>query len=190
MARETNRWRGFFIGMAGSLAGLMAMRAYWQYVAPKIEETVDLGGKNAYPQQADLDNISVVGQQHKEEESSTAALGRMLYQTLTGKEPRSKETKELLSYLVHWGYGLLQGGMYGAMRGANDRGKKHGLDLMGGTAFATGLWLLGDEVAVPMLGLQEGPTAVSPTAHINRLGAHLAYGLATATTTRLLSKVF
>lgn len=187
MSEQTNRWRGLFIGMAGSLAGLVAMQAYWKYVAPKVEEKVKLGGENVYPSQAKLDNISVVGQQHKEDESSTAALGRLMYRAVTGKEPRSKEAQTLLSYLVHWGYGLLQGGVYGATRGA--KSKDRGLDLTGGAAFATGLWLLGDELVVPLLGLQDGPTAVAPSSHINRLGAHLAYGLATTTTTRVLSKI-
>jgi len=45
MSEQTNRWRGLFIGMAGSLAGLMTMQVYWQYVAPKVEEKVKLGGR-------------------------------------------------------------------------------------------------------------------------------------------------
>ncbi len=89
--------------------------------------------------------------------------------------------------MIHWLYGMVQGGMYGAMRGTNS--KTHGLDLTGGAAFATGLWLLGDELAVPMLGLQGGPTTVTPADHVNRLGAHLAYGLATTAITRVLNRM-
>jgi hypothetical protein len=175
------------IGMIGGAAGLLAMQAYWQKVAPQIKENVNLGGTEAYPPAADLDDISVAGQQHQEDESSTAALGRMIYHAVTGKEPESEETKEQLSNLVHWGYGLLQGGLYGAMRAGN--GHSRGLDLLGGAVHATGLWLLGDETAVPLLGLQKGPTAVRPVTHINRYGAHLAYGLTTAATTQLLEKI-
>jgi hypothetical protein len=173
--------------MIGGAAGLLAMQAYWQRVAPQVKENVDLGGREAYPETANLDDISLIGQQHREEESSTAALGRMIYQAITGKEPQSEETKEALSYLVHWGYGLLQGGLYGAARAGN--GHSRGLDLLGGAVHATGLWLLGDEAAVPLLGLQEGPTAVRPVGHLNRYGAHLAYGLTTAATTQLLEKM-
>jgi hypothetical protein len=108
-----------------------------------------------------------------------------MYQSITGKEPETKETKELLSQLVHWGYGILQGGLYGAWRDGNGRHP----DLKSGAVFGTGLWLLGDELTVPALGLQSGPTAVPPQDHLNRLGAHLAYGLATAVTTRVLHKL-
>jgi len=187
MAKETNHWRGFFIGVAGSLAGLLAMQAYWNYVAPRVKANITLKKKDVYPPNTNLDDISLVGQQYEEKESSTDALGRMLYQKIMGKEPRSKETKALLSYLIHWLYGMVQGGMYGAMRGTNS--KTHGLDLTGGAAFATGLWLLGDELAVPMLGLQGGPTTVTPADHVNRLGAHLAYGLATTAITRVLNRM-
>jgi hypothetical protein len=185
MNREKNCWKGFVIGMGGSLAGLMAMDAYWKAVAPKVQEKVDLGGQDAYPDSINLDDISVVKRQYKGEESATDALGRLLYQAIMSKEPESEETKKVLSYLVHWAYGILQGGLYGAWR-ANNGGSP---GVKSGAAFATGLWLLGDEMAVPMLGLQSGPTAVAPEDHINRLGAHLTYGLATAVTSRLLHKI-
>lgn len=171
--------------MAGSLAGLAAMRAYWQSIAPAVQENVDLGGTDVYPDPVDLDDVSLVGQQHEEQESATAALGRLVYHSVTGKTPETEETKQLLSYLVHWGYGILQGGLYGAWRAGNGRAP----DFRSGAAYATGLWLLGDEAAVPALGLQAGPTATAPKGHLNRLGAHLAYGLTTAVTSRLLHKL-
>ena len=87
----------------------------------------------------------------------------------------------MLSELVHWGYGLLQGGLYGAARAS-----ARGLDLEGGVVYAGLLWLIGDELAVPLLGLQGGPTAATPMQHVNRLGAHVAYGLGTAAVTQTL----
>ncbi|MBK8905013.1 MAG: hypothetical protein IPM53_27785 [Anaerolineaceae bacterium] len=182
-----NRWKGFIIGAVGSVAGLMAMRWYWENVAPSLNEKVDLGGTDVYPENLDLDDISQVERHPDPEESPTAVLGSMAYERVTGSEPETKETRTALSNLVHWGYGILQGGLYGAARAAN--GTNKGLDLSGGAAHGLGLWLLGDEVTVPMLGLQEGPTAVSPTGHLNRLGAHLAYGLATAATTQILRRI-
>jgi uncharacterized membrane protein YagU involved in acid resistance len=59
---------------------------------------------------------------------------------------------------------------------------------LGGGIFGAGLWLIGDELIVPLLGVQRGPTAVSFTQHLNRLGAHLFYGWSTAAITRALSK--
>jgi hypothetical protein len=178
-----NPWKGFILGTAGSIVGLLAMEYYWRRIAPVLQpEDESEGDSNPYP--ADLDDISLIGQQYRDDESSTAALGRLLYTWITGREPRAKETKTTLSYLVHWAYGLLQGGVYGATNNGNSLSA-----IPYGLTFATGLWLLGDEIAVPLLGLQSGPTAALPVQHLNRLGAHLAYGLGTALTTTLLDEL-
>lgn len=184
MAEENNRLKSFVIGVAGGMAGLLAMRAYWQKAAPWVQDTVNLGGTEAYPESADLDDIAQVDRQYKEDESATDALGRMAYQAVTGREPETEEKKKQLSELVHWVYGMLQGGLYGIWRSGSRLPS-----LKSGALFSAGLWLLGDEVTVPMLGLQSGPTAVAPKSHINRLGAHLAYGITTSLVSRVLHKL-
>lgn len=188
--RGTSRSKGFLTGMIGGAAGLLAMRYYWQRVAPEIEHQYgpDTGGADTsvYPKFLSLDRpYAFGGRRYRDGETETAAFGRLLYASLTGREPDAGETKELLSTLVHWGYGLLQGGLYG-MR----RRKALPVDLGGGLNNAVRLWLLGDEVMVPMFGLRAGPTAVPPVQHVNRLGAHLFYGWATAVTTKLLQLIF
>ena len=183
---EPNPWKGFVCGMLGSVAGLVAMGLYWQYAAPAVSQAASNGQENKNESNEDqpLDDISLVGKQHREKESSTDALGRLAYQQMTGGEPRTSEGETILSNLVHWGYGMLQGGLYGAARSSAG-----GLDLPGGAIYAGSLWLFGDELAVPILGLQGGPTAASPIQHANRLGAHLAYGLTTAAVTQLLRRI-
>jgi hypothetical protein len=185
MSHHHNPWKGFIIGTAGSIVGLLAMEYYWRRIAPLLQpEDETEQNSNPYPADLNLDDISLIGQQYRDEESSTDALGRIFYTRLTGKEPRAKETKTTLSYLVHWLYGMLQGGIYGATQeGSSLSAVPYGL------AFATGLWLFGDELVVPLLGLQAGPTAASPAQHANRLGAHLAYGLGTALTAWLLDEL-
>lgn len=183
---QSNSWKALVSGVAGAIAGLLAMRYYWQNVAPLVREqgSDEEGEASAYPPDLELDDISLFGKQYRDDESSTAALGRMGYTWLTGSEPQSDETKTVLSELVHWGYGLLQGGVYGVMY--RDAGFP---DLSGGVGHGTLLWAAGDELAVPLLGLQSGPTAAPPLQHANRLGAHLFYGVATAGTTQLLRKL-
>lgn len=185
MTHQQNRWQGFVAGMAGGIVGLLAMHFYWQEIAPLLEPNEQRGesGNTAYPEMLDLDDISLVGRQYRQDESATAALGRLFYQRFSGQDPQT-ETKELLSHLIHWGYGILQGGLYGAIYTPDA-----GLDPTDGLVYASGLWLWGDELAVPLLGLQSGPTAVPPEQHLNRWGAHLAYGLGTAVTTHLLRRL-
>ncbi len=212
-AQKPNRWKGFFLGMIAGQAALIAMTVYQVKVAPALageafhqrrsagrqgsgskaslrgqdgNEEGNAGGENNRAGNQDhqgehgpFDSISLVGKHYKEGESSTAALGREIDRQLTGKEPSARETQELLSYLVHWVYGPLMGGVYGALRGG-----VRFLDMVGGLTYATGLWLFGDELAVPILGLQAGPTASSLVQHFNRLAAHLLYGAVVSVTTQ------
>jgi uncharacterized membrane protein YagU involved in acid resistance len=181
---RSNIWKGIVLGMAGGAAGLVAMQWYWDNVAPQVDEWGAQLGLDQPPQSDELDDMSMVGQQHEEGEAPTAAVGRIAQRELSGTEPETEETKVVLSEMVHWGYGIMQGGVYGLLRA-------HGPfpDLKFGAVFGTGLWLAGDEMAVPMLGLQQGPTAVSPIQHINRFGAHVVYGATTAMTTQLLRRL-
>ena len=182
-----NRWQAAVVGILGGAAGLLSMSMYWRYVAPRLEVLApSVGPANKEKQPTEdkpgaLDDISIPGKLYQPDESSTAALGRIIYTGLAGDPPRAKETRNMLSELVHWGYGLLQGGLYGAARAS-----ARGLDLEGGVVYAGLLWLIGDELAVPLLGLQGGPTAATPMQHVNRLGAHMAYGLGTAAVTQTL----
>jgi hypothetical protein len=186
---EPNRWKGFIIGTAGSIAGLLAMGYYWKAIAAIGEKSSPAKPekrkkRSAEPDGGRLDDISLIGQQHRKSESSTDALGRIIYTFITGREPRSKETKKTLSNIVHWSYGMVMGGAYGAARGSAGIRDV----VQGGLAFSTALWLFGDELAVPLLGLQAGPTAIEPVQHLHRLGAHLAYGLASTSVTQILNR--
>jgi hypothetical protein len=160
-----NRWKGFVLGLIGSNLGLIAMTFYQVQVAPAVAgqlsghgrkdngnkgrgEGRDQGGQGQGHangvRKGPLDSIALVGKHHKKGETSTAAVGRIAYRLLSGKEPAEDETRKVLSYVVHWGYGMLMGGLYGAARGG-----VRFPDLRGGLLFALGLWAFGDELAVP-----------------------------------------
>ena len=181
--RASNRWKGLVLGMLGGVAGTAAMGYYWQAVTALTGE--DPRTKTSEGGPHELDSISLVGTQHEADESSTAALGRVGYESLVGEEPGSDGTKSTLSTLVHWSHGTLMGGAYGALRGAAGVP-----DLRGGLVFGAALWLFGDELSVSLLGLAEGPTKFPPEQHVHRLGSHLAYGTTVAVTTQVLQRVF
>lgn len=164
------------IGLFGGMAGTAAMRLYWVTAERVVGEDPRRWTRNGRPRA--LDEMAVVGQHHEEGESSTAAAGREAYETVTGTEP-DPETKSTLSYAVHWGYGAAMGALYGALR---DGERQEDLDVPGGLTYGTALWLFGDELMVPLLGLSQGATAYPLAQHVHRWGAHLTYGLALATT--------
>ncbi len=178
---KPNPWKGFLLGAVASITGTLAMGYYWKAVTA-------VRGKDPRTESNDsnlhaLDDISLVGTHYKKGESSTATIGRLLYQLFSGKEPASEETRTTLSNLVHYSYGMMMGGVYGATREAAQVA-----DIPAGLSFGSGLWLT-SEVALPALGLSAGPTTQSLASHAYGLGAHFVYGLATATTANLLGRV-
>jgi hypothetical protein len=184
---KTNRWKGFVLGTLGGVVGIIAMQWYWQIVtAAEGEDPRKKQKDSPTPEELQsLDSISLVGKHHRAGESSTAAMGRIIYEAVTGKPPRYQETKTVLSYLVHWVISMGMSGLYGAIRGKNSVPDK-----TGGIVLGTALWALGDETAMPLLGLTEGPTAYPTELHIHGLGAHLAYGAGCALGTQFLYWIF
>src|SRR5436305_4032027 len=96
---KANHWQGFVVGLLGGAAGLVSMGLYWRYVAPALEYAVPSAMKEkeeateeAEPAGA-LDDISIPGKLYEGDESSTAALGRLMYQGLAGRPPRANETR-------------------------------------------------------------------------------------------------
>ena len=180
--RERNRWKGFVLGTVGGTAGVVAMSGYWRAASALAGRDPRRQGRNHAPHP--LDWISLAGSQHEEGESTTAAAGRILYRKITGRDPESEETRDALSYLVHWAFSMLTSGICGAIRC-----RAAFPDLKGGLSLAIGLWLFGDELAAPLLGLAKGPTAYPPVLHAHGLGAHVAYGLGSSAATQLLQRL-
>lgn len=100
---------------------------------------------------------------------------RVFHHELTDAE------KKTAGPAVHYAYGSLVGGLYGGLA-----------ELLPGVAAGVGipygfaLWLFGDEVAVPALGLGKSPLETPPEQHADALAAHFVYGAATD----LLRRVF
>lgn len=182
MQKENNPLKGFAIGIASGVVGLLAMKYYWKYAAPKIEK-LEKTDENKHQINKEA-SFSLVGKQFNKEESSTDALGRIAYTKATGENP-SDDTESKLSNIVHWLYGLTQAGIFGVLKNNSEKSF-----IRDGLLFATALWLFGDEIAVPMLGLQSGPESSNTVQHANRLGAHLTYGISTAFTDKILTNTF
>ncbi|HET8522621.1 MAG TPA: hypothetical protein VFL82_05260 [Thermomicrobiales bacterium] len=181
MTQQPNHWKGALLGLIGGAAGTYVMGEHIKLVtrvlgSNPLARTVG-DGPHA------LDHISLIGTHHHPDESSTAALGRIAYHTLTGQDPND-ETKNVLSYLVDYAYGSLQGGVYGAFTGGSIP-----KNMIAGPVFGTIIWLLGDEGAVSLLGLADGPTKFPLSEHLHRWAVHIAYGTATAATTTALRRV-
>lgn len=126
-------------------------------------------------------SISPWGPQHLDGESPTAAIGRIGFERLLGRTP-SDRTKEALSWAVHIAYGLSVAALFAAVR-------KRPRIVRDGFWFGAALWLFGDELAVPLLGLADKPSAYHPTFHAQAFAQHIAFGIATAAATRGLEEL-
>lgn len=167
--------RGLGFGLLGGVVGLLAMELLRRATKPLV--------KDRAPKPTDVflseRSMSPLGPKHEPDESATDALGRIAYEHVEHREP-PKQVKSGLSWAVHIGYGLAVATLYGAIRGKTPHYVRDGL------LFGAGLWLFGDELAVPLLGLSDKPTAYHPTHHLQALAQHLGYGVATAATTHVL----
>ena len=83
--------------------------------------------------------------------------------------------------IVHYAYGAGWGALYGLVS------RRVRLPpLASGLAFGGLLWLVSDEVLVPLFGFSKAPGAYPASVHVKALAAHLVYGTAAAAGARLL----
>jgi putative membrane protein len=160
-------WKGAVAGLAAGLAATYVMTQF-QTLSGKLEKALeadDHGKKEKKGDDATVKAASAISQ-------------GLFHHTLTRQE------KKVAGPAVHYGFGTLTGGMYGALaevapvvtRGA-------------GLPFGTVLWAGADEVAVPAFRLSGPPTSNPPAVHAKALAAHLVYGLAMETARRLVRRV-
>ncbi|HEV7504842.1 MAG TPA: DUF1440 domain-containing protein [Thermoanaerobaculia bacterium] len=164
---DGNLWKGAVAGLAAGLAATFVMTQF-QTLSGKLEEALE--AKKGDKKEKKGDDATV---------KAASAISRgVFHHTLT------REEKKVAGPAVHYGFGTLTGGMYGALAEltpAVTRGA--------GLPFGTALWLGADEVAVPAFRLSE-PAAAQPQAvHAKALAAHWVYGLAMETARRLVRRV-
>ena len=94
------------------------------------------------------------------------------------------DQKQIAGPAVHYAYGSLMGALYG---GVAELFPSVGAGL--GLPFGAALWLLGDEIAVPALGLGKGATELAPDKHADALASHFVYGATTDLLRRVLRHV-
>jgi putative membrane protein len=94
------------------------------------------------------------------------------------------DQKQIAGPAVHYAFGSLVGALYG---GAAELFPSVGAGL--GLPFGAALWLLGDEIAVPALGLGKSPTEIAPDKHADALASHFVYGATTDLLRRVLRHV-
>lgn len=107
---------------------------------------------------------------------ATVKLADRVSQTLV-HHPVPKENRKLSGNLVHYGFGAAMGMIYGLL---NDR--RRAGQLFSGTGYGTLVWILADNLLVPLMGLSKWPGKQPLKDHVSALSSHLVYGKALSRT--------
>ena len=159
--------------VAGVIGGCIASWVMNQYLSaqrppanPEPSQACEQGGQSS--QQSQESQKSAANQGDDATVKTAQAISRGLFNhELTPQE------KKVAGPAVHYGYGMLVGGLYGALAEVWAPASA-GFGMVYGMA----LWLFGDETAVPVLGLGPPPTQVAARDHADYLAGHLVYGIA------------
>lgn len=149
--------RGSDVGkglVAGLAAGLIAswvmnrFQTFWSVVAPPRTE----------PAKGESEDDTTV--------KAASAVSEGLL-----RHPLTKREKKIAGPTVHYAFGTLVGGLYGA---AAERWPS--VTSGDGFPFGAAFWLIADEGAVPLLRLSGPPNRYPLSMHVYALASHLVFG--------------
>ena len=179
---EPSIWKGMVAGLAGGLVASWTMnqfQAAWTRLAEGTEKSH--GAQSMQPSEG---SHGEQGQDSNEEQDdATVKTAKVISKEVFGHELQKSE-KESAGAAVHYAFGTLTGGMYGALAEITPQ-----VTAAAGLPFGAGFWLLADETSVPLLGLSKGPTEYPVSTHAYALASHLVYGLTTELSRRALRQV-
>jgi uncharacterized membrane protein YagU involved in acid resistance len=161
--------------LAGTLAGLAA-----SFVMTRFH--VALNGRGITGSEEPQSNKPVEGRDDAAMKSADVAA-----QAATGRALTRYEKTEIGGPAAHYVLGAAAGAVYGAVRELNRESPES--PLANGGRFGTSLWVIADQLGLPLSGLSPWPlTAYPATTNLQHLVSHLVYGWTTALTYPVLRR--
>ncbi len=179
---DANILKGVVAGLAGGLLASWTMnqfQAAWTRIAEGNEKPH--GAQSMQPSEGSQGEQA---QDTAEQDDATVKTAKAISKTVFGHELQESEKKPA-GAAVHYAFGTLTGGLYGALAEVTPQ-----VTTATGLPFGAGFWLLADEISVPLLGLSKGPTEYPVSTHAYALASHLVYGLTTELSRRALRRAF
>ena len=159
--RKDNVYKGVIAGAIGGLAASWVMTRFQFLLAHALGQSDPHEGQD---------------------EDSTVKTAEKISSGVLDHELSGKE-KKVAGPLVHYAYGTGIGALYGGVA------QKRSATVSGfGSAYGAAVWALGDEAAVPALGLGRRPADTPVSQHLQALAAHLVYGVTLEGVRRLALK--
>jgi hypothetical protein len=168
--RNSSSWKkGTIAGMAGGLAASWVMvqfqKAWWE-VARRRQQNV---GRQTNQSSGDEEDATM---------KAAAKLARAAGLTL------NREQKKKAGVALHYAFGTLMGGVYGA---GEELVQRRGIGL--GALYGTALFATADEIIVPAAGLSKSPKEYPLATHAYGLASHLVYGVTTEVVRRAVRRM-
>jgi uncharacterized membrane protein YagU involved in acid resistance len=178
---EVSIWKGMVAGLAGGLVASWTMnqfQAAWTRLAEGDEKS-----HGAQSMQPSGGSQGEQAQDTADQDDATVKTAKAISKEVFGHELQKSE-KEPAGAAVHYAFGTLTGGLYGALAEVTPQ-----VTSGAGLPFGAGFWLLADEISVPLLGLSKGPTEYPVSTHVYSLASHLVYGMTAEMSRRALRRV-
>jgi putative membrane protein len=154
---------GIVAGLIGGLAGTWAMsqfQAKWSKVVDG-DEPGSAGGRH-----------DARDWQERNEDQNANEIAAQKVATATIDRPLTRQELEVAAPLVHYAFGATMGALYGGLVEVSPP-----VRWLGGSGWGTALWMVGDEIAVPLLGLSRAGQDYPVEAHLQAFAAHIVYGV-------------
>ncbi|HSL56113.1 MAG TPA: DUF1440 domain-containing protein [Pyrinomonadaceae bacterium] len=178
---DTNILKGMIAGLAAGLVASWTMNQF-QAAWTRIAE----GGEKSHGAQSMKPSEGSNGEQAQdtaEQDDATVETAKVLSSVVFDHELLETEKKSA-GAAVHYAFGTLSGGLYGALAEVTPQ-----VTAAAGLPFGAGFWLLADEISVPLLGLAKGPTEYPVSTHVYSLASHLVYGVTAELSRRAVRQV-
>ena len=173
--------KGLVAGLAGGLIASWTMnqfQAAWTRIAEGADKSH--GAQSMQPTEGSDGNQ---GNDTAEQDDATVETAKVISRNVFGHELQESE-KEPAGAAVHYAFGTVTGGLYGALAEVSPQ-----VTMGAGLPFGAAFWLVADEVTVPLLGLSKGPTEYPVSTHAYALASHLVYGVTAELSRRALRQV-
>jgi uncharacterized membrane protein YagU involved in acid resistance len=156
------------VGFAGGLVGALAMNLFSRALSsarggretPGGAPGRDRAGRGVQPPQAE----------GTAENDATVRVGTAAYRAMTNRTP-GRATRSWLGTAVHYAFGGAMGAWYAAMAE-----RVPTVRALHGVAYGTAVWVVADEIVMPILGLSRGPRQLPGDVHAYALAGHWVYG--------------
>jgi putative membrane protein len=149
-------------GVLGGLAGTLAMnyaQRLWTRAADG-EAPTSAGGKH-----------DARDWQEREEGRNANELAAQTIATTVGTRPLTNDELAVAAPLAHYSFGAALGALYGCCIRDDQQDV-----FRRGAAFGAAVWLLADEVAMPLLRLSRPTTERSLEKHLQSFATHIVFG--------------